>query len=56
MFERSKPDPPAAPIQPGLRQYVEADIIPRYDENDTISIAFNENKFDLDEVLNKIVR
>ena len=31
-------------------------IIPRYDENDTISIAFNENKFDLDEVLNKIVR
>ena len=31
-------------------------IIPRYDGNDTISIAFNENKFDLDEVLNKIVR
>ena len=31
-------------------------IIPRYDENDTISIAFNENKFDLNEVLNKIVR
>ena len=31
MLERSKPDPPAATIRPGLRQYVEADIIPRYD-------------------------
>ena len=29
-------------------------IIPRYDENDTIKIAFTENKYDLDEVLNKI--
>ena len=29
-------------------------IIPRYDENDTIKINFNENKYDLDEVLNKI--
>ncbi len=31
MLERSNPDPPAATILPGLRQYVEADIIPRYD-------------------------
>ena len=29
-------------------------IIPRYNENDSIEIKFNENKFDLDEVLNKI--
>ena len=29
-------------------------IIPRYDDNDTLSIKFKENKFDLDEVLNKI--
>ena len=29
-------------------------IIPRYDENDTIKISFTENKYDLDEVLNKI--
>ena len=29
-------------------------IIPRYDENDTIKISFAENKYDLDEVLNKI--
>lgn len=29
-------------------------IIPRYDANDTIKISFTENKYDLDEVLNKI--
>ena len=29
-------------------------IIPRYDESDSITIQFKENKFDLDEVLNKI--
>ncbi|MBR4470352.1 MAG: HIT family protein [Erysipelotrichaceae bacterium] len=29
-------------------------IIPRYDENDTISVKFSENKFDLDEILNQI--
>ena len=29
-------------------------IIPRYNENDSSEIKFNENKFDLDEVLNKI--
>lgn len=29
-------------------------IIPRYSEKDTISIAFNENKFDLDEILKEI--
>lgn len=29
-------------------------IIPRYNENDSIEIKFTENKFDLDEVLNKI--
>ena len=29
-------------------------IIPRYDENDSISIQFNENKLDLDEVLKQI--
>ena len=29
-------------------------IIPRYDGNDTIKISFTENKYDLDEVLNKI--
>ena len=29
-------------------------IIPRYDLNDTVSFSFKENKFDLNEVLNKI--
>lgn len=29
-------------------------IIPRYNKDDSISIKFNENKFDLDEVLSKI--
>lgn len=29
-------------------------IIPRYDENDSVSIAFKENKYDLDEILNKL--
>ena len=29
-------------------------IIPRYDENDTVSFSFSENGFDLDEILNKI--
>ena len=29
-------------------------IIPRYNENDTISIRFTENSFDLDEVLKEI--
>lgn len=29
-------------------------IIPRYDANDSISIQFNENKLDLDEVLKQI--
>ena len=29
-------------------------IIPRYDEKDTVNFSFTENKFDLDEVLNKI--
>lgn len=29
-------------------------IIPRYNQNDSINIEFKENKFDLDEVLNKI--
>ena len=29
-------------------------IIPRYTENDTIIINFNENKYNLDEILNKI--
>ncbi len=29
-------------------------IIPRYDLNDTVSFSFKENKFDLNEILNKI--
>lgn len=29
-------------------------IIPRYDDSDSIKIEFKENKYDLDEVLNKI--
>lgn len=29
-------------------------IIPRYNEKDTVTFAFNENAYDLDEVLNKI--
>lgn len=29
-------------------------IIPRYDENDSIEIKFNENEFDLDEIVKKI--
>lgn len=29
-------------------------IIPRYDENDTVSFSFKENKFDLNEILEKI--
>ncbi len=29
-------------------------IIPRYNQNDTIKIEFTENKYDLNEVLNKI--
>ena len=29
-------------------------IIPRYDENDTVSFKFNENKYDLNEILNKL--
>lgn len=29
-------------------------IIPRYTSSDTIKIEFNENKFDLDEIQNKI--
>ena len=29
-------------------------IIPRYDENDTVSFTFKENKLDLDEVLEMI--
>ncbi len=29
-------------------------IIPRYNENDTVSFTFNENSFNLDEVLKKI--
>lgn len=31
-------------------------IIPRYDENDTVTFSFSENGFDLDEVLKKINR
>ena len=31
-------------------------IIPRYDDNDTVSFSFSENSFDLDEVLKKINR
>ena len=31
-------------------------IIPRYDVSDSISIKFKENKLDLDEVLNAIVK
>ena len=31
-------------------------IIPRYDENDTVSFRFTENEKDLDEVLKKINR
>jgi histidine triad (HIT) family protein len=31
-------------------------IIPRYDENDTVTFGFSENSFDLDEVLKKINR
>lgn len=34
--------------------HIHVHIIPRYDQNDTVSFSFNENKFDLDEVLNKI--
>ena len=30
-------------------------IIPRYDDSDSINIAFSENKYDLDEVLNQIL-
>lgn len=29
-------------------------IIPRYDSNDTVDFKFNENQYDLDEVLNTI--
>ncbi|MBQ1307442.1 MAG: HIT family protein [Erysipelotrichaceae bacterium] len=29
-------------------------IIPRYDENDTVSFSFTENQYDLDEILKKI--
>lgn len=29
-------------------------LIPRFDNKDTIKIEFNENKFDLNEVLNKV--
>ena len=29
-------------------------IIPRYDENDTVSFSFRENQFDLDQILNQI--
>lgn len=29
-------------------------IIPRYDENDSINISFKENKYDLNEILEKI--
>ena len=29
-------------------------IVPRYDENDTVSFSFKENKFDLNEILEKI--
>ncbi|MBO4918725.1 MAG: HIT family protein [Erysipelotrichaceae bacterium] len=29
-------------------------IIPRYDENDTVSFSFHENQYDLDEILKEI--
>ena len=29
-------------------------IIPRYDENDTITLSFKENEFDLDQILEQI--
>ena len=35
-------------------KHIHVHIIPRYDENDSISIQFKENKFDLNEVLSKI--
>lgn len=34
--------------------HVHVHIIPRYSEKDTITIKFNENKFDLDEIITKI--
>ena len=34
--------------------HIHVHIIPRYDENDNIQIKFNENEFDLDEILKQI--
>ena len=31
-------------------------LIPRYDSNDSITIKFNENKYDLDQILEQIKR
>lgn len=35
-------------------KHLHVHIIPRYDSNDSISIEFKENEYNLDEVLNKI--
>ncbi len=35
-------------------RHVHVHIIPRYDENDTVSFSFTENQYDLDEILKKI--
>ena len=35
-------------------RHVHVHIIPRYDENDTVSCSFTENQYDLDEILKKI--
>ena len=34
--------------------HIHVHIIPRYDENDTVSFSFTENQFDLDEILKEI--
>ena len=31
-------------------------LIPRYDSNDSITIKFNENKYDLDQILEQIIK
>lgn len=35
-------------------RHLHVHLIPRYDENDTVSFQFTENSFDLDEILKEI--
>ena len=35
-------------------RHIHVHIIPRYDENDTVSFSFRENQYDLDEILKEI--